>query len=239
MNNKSFVLGLLLALLVLSLGFNVWFLQSRSDTTLPPPPPPTPLQPDFDQLEDEEPEDSDDNNDNEDDAPSVPQKSYLGHGFSFTYSDDFQLTEGPAPDRSEILWSSISALGGETFVTLTLPQSFQPGTNFSEAYFTVGMSEDSQAVLNCSNSFTEVKTSNVSINRTQFSRLEAIGAAAGNNYETISYRTVHPSGKCYAVEYVIHSTNIGNYDPSQNIKEFDEKKVRDLLEEAVRSFRFL
>ena len=37
----------------------------------------------------------------------------------------------------------------------------------------------------------------------------------------------------------IHSTNIGNYDPSQGISEFDKTNVTNVLETIAGSFMFL
>jgi hypothetical protein len=41
------------------------------------------------------------------------------------------------------------------------------------------------------------------------------------------------------IEYTIHSTNIGAYDPSQGISEFDKAKVVTALETMVHSVNFL
>jgi len=61
---------------------------------------------------------------------------------------------------------------------------------------------------------------------------------AGNIYDTTSYKTIK-NNMCYAVEYTVHSTNINNYSPDQNIKEFDKVKIENILNEMVKSFRFL
>ncbi len=63
-------------------------------------------------------------------------------------------------------------------------------------------------------------------------------AGAGNFYDTTSYRVVRHS-QCYAIEYTIHSSNIGNYSPNQGISAFDEWKVQSILEGMVQSFIFL
>ena len=71
-----------------------------------------------------------------------------------------------------------------------------------------------------------------------FSKFTLNDAGAGNLYETTSYRGLF-DGDCYAIEYTIHSTNIGNYSPDQGVKEFDKVKVQEELEKILDSFKFL
>ena len=75
------------------------------------------------------------------------------------------------------------------------------------------------------------------VNGTTYTVLCSSDAAAGNRYETTSYRVVRNS-QCYVIEYTVHSTAIGNYDPSQGITEFDQAKVTGIMEGIVSSFRF-
>ena len=131
-----------------------------------------------------------------------------------------------------------------------IPRSFQPKTNFSEATFVVGSSADPKSIelcLRASNGETPgynpevanpVSAGRVTINGVAFSKYNLGDAGAGNYYDTTSYRTMR-DGVCYAVEYTIHSTNIGNYDPSQGISEFDRAKVQGILEDIAKSFKFL
>ena len=64
----------------------------------------------------------------------------------------------------------------------------------------------------------------VNINGIHFVRSEGAGVGAGNVYEQIYHRTVN-NGYCYEVTFYFHYGNIGNYDPSLGIKEFN----RDML----------
>ena len=78
----------------------------------------------------------------------------------------------------------------------------------------------------------------VTINGVQYTKLVSSDPGAGNIYDTTSYRTVR-NGQCYAIEYTIHSSQIGNYDPSMGIKAFDSTAVTAMMESMVQSFKFL
>lgn len=141
-----------------------------------------------------------------------------GETFSFDYPNTFNLY---GSDGSyDIDWSSGSQLAGQLLVKVVLPKTFLPNTNFSDSYFTVGVSSDPEALKDCA---TTTKSSD---------------AGAGNLYETTSQKFIKDN-ICYAIEYTIHSTNIGNYSPDQNIKEFDKNKVENIFQKIVQSFRFL
>ncbi len=106
-----------------------------------------------------------------------------------------------------------------TFATVKIPRGYFPQTNFSEATLTIsstGPSTDSDC------------------KGTTNSR----EPAAGNIYDTTTTKKIY-DGDCYVFEYIIHSTNIGNYDPSQEIKAFDEDQVKEDLDEIVDSFEYL
>ena len=78
----------------------------------------------------------------------------------------------------------------------------------------------------------------MTIGSMKFTKITLSDAGAGNFYNTTSYRTIYHN-QCYAIEYTIHSTNIGNYSPDQGITEFDQTKIVPLLENMVQSFKFL
>jgi len=162
-----------------------------------------------------------------------------GKTFSFSYPNTFSLYGGDGSYDTN--WSGRSTDLGILLTVVAIPKSFQPGTNFSEAKFTVGVSSDPKAVANCQ--ITGVMNGDqvpvpVNINGISYKKLISGDAGAGNFYENTSYRTVR-NGQCYAIEYTIHSTNIGNYSPDQNIKEFDKAKVTNTLESIVQSFKFI
>jgi len=138
-------------------------------------------------------------------------------------------------------WRQQATTSGMLLAEVIVPKTTQPKTNFSEAKFTVGVSSDPDAVKVCLTDAAggSVKTgTTVTINGQQFSVLSFSDAGAGNFYETTSYRTVKDN-ECYAAEYTIHSTNIGNYSPDQGISQFNKGKATAVLEGMVTSFRFL
>jgi hypothetical protein len=145
--------------------------------------------------------------------------------FRFMYPGMFSLTGSDAGYTND--WSSGSAQLGLVLAQVTIPQSFQPKTNFADARFTVGTSADAAAVKDClteTNGSTSQKPVPVTIN--------------GVPYTKLTYRTVR-NNQCYAIEYTIHSANIGNFSPDQGITAFDHAKVQGALEDIVQSFRFL
>ena len=81
------------------------------------------------------------------------------------------------------------------------------------------------------------KKEQVSLHGMDYTKLTVSDAGAGNFYDVTSYRMIKDS-QCYALEYTIHSTNIGNYSPDQGITEFDKTKIQTILESIVKSFSF-
>jgi hypothetical protein len=157
--------------------------------------------------------------------------------FSFNYPSQFTVTGGGGGYTTN--WMYNTATSGMILAQLSIPSSFEPGTNFAGATFTIGTSADPGAVADC---LTEDSPSNASttqavINGTVFAKITYGDAGAGNFYTITSYRTLRNS-QCYAVEYIIHSTDIDNYPPN-TVSLFDETTVQNELESIVQSFRFL
>lgn len=100
-----------------------------------------------------------------------------------------------------------------------VPREYMPGTNFSEAELTIGW-ESGATDESCGGDS------------------DSKEAAAGNLYETYIHQQIH-DGDCYEFAYTIHSTNIGNYDPNQGVKEFDKEKVKNDLNKIIQSFKYL
>jgi len=152
--------------------------------------------------------------------------------FRFMYLDTYILSNTDTGYSTD--WMNGSVEMGRVLARVTIPKSFQPNTNFSDARFTVGTSADLTALKNC----LVGGTNQVDINGTPFTVFIMADAGAGNRYDTTSYRTVR-NDQCYVVEYTIHSTNIGNYPPELGITEFDEVQIQSALEAMVHSFAFL
>jgi hypothetical protein len=160
--------------------------------------------------------------------------TFSDNDFSFQYKKDLI-----AKDYNETSsWRGNTQTEGEFHVGILIPSSVQPNTNFREAKFTVGLSSDSVALTEClipTNG--ERAKGEVTINGVVFKKITLTDAGAGNYYDTTSYRAVH-NEECYAVEYTIHSTNLRNYSPDQNIQEFDTPFIVQTLESMAQSFKF-
>lgn len=161
-----------------------------------------------------------------------------GKSFQFHYPEDLAVTGGGVGYSTD--WSFGTASLGMLLAKVSVPKTFEPKTNFSEARFTVGTSADPQAVHDClaAPQGSSAAPVTVTINGTSYTKFVSGDAGAGNFYETTSYHALRDS-QCYAIEYTIHSTNLGNYSPDQGISAFDKAKVQAVLESMVQSFRFL
>lgn len=157
--------------------------------------------------------------------------------FSFVFPQNYKISGGGNDYVAN--WRSNTRTNGILLTSLLIPSSVQPHSNFQEAKFTVGVSGEPQAIKNCliANNG-EVSEGEKNINGQKYNVFVLDDAGAGNFYTTMSYRTIKDD-QCYALEHTIHSTNIGNYSPDQNIKEFDKSKITTILEKIVNSFVFI
>lgn len=157
---------------------------------------------------------------------------------SVEYPSEAQPNSAASAPTQE--WSVVATKSnGALLADIRLPRSYMPGTNFSEARFTIGRSADASEIKSCTlgpEGLTERGTRTFA--GYTFHKFVFADAAAGNRYESTIYRGIF-DGDCYAIEYTIHSTNIGNYPPEQGIKEFDKEKIAGIMEEMVKSVKFL
>ena len=138
-------------------------------------------------------------------------------------------------------WEMNAKQNGLLLAIVNVPRSYMPKTNFSEAKLTIGESSDTNAVKNCladTSGGMNINGVPTTVSGYPFTKFTFEDAGAGNFYETTSYRSVL-NGNCYAIEYTIHSTNIGNYSPDQGITEFDKTKITNDLESIVKSLRLI
>lgn len=158
--------------------------------------------------------------------------------FSVSYPSQFTLSGGEMGYTQS--WLQNATTSGMLLAKISVPASLQPNTNFASSRLTIGANSDPSAVATCLTQInpTNASSSEVSINGVPFTKISYGDAGAGNFYEYTSYRTVHQS-QCYAVEYVIHSLNIGNFPPERNIRSFDKAAVQRIFESIVQSFVFL
>ncbi|MFZ2804167.1 MAG: MliC family protein [Patescibacteria group bacterium] len=164
-----------------------------------------------------------------------------GQTFSFTYPSNLTVSGGGVGYTSD--WSyNFATTTGLLLAEVDLPSSMQPNTNLVDAKLTVGTSADTEAIATCltqPSGYQQTPSSApVTVNGVTFTKFISGDNGAGNIYDITSYRTLRNS-QCYAVEYVIHSGNIGNYDPSAGISMFDEQAIQNTMEGIVQSFTFL
>jgi len=136
-------------------------------------------------------------------------------------------------------WRLDAKQNGVILANVTIQKAYMPNTNFMNARLTVGRSSDPEAIKSCF-ALPQGRTEegNATISGYPFKKFHFSGAGAGNYYDTTTYAGIF-DGDCYAIEYTIHSTNVGNYSPDQGIVEFDKSKIQNELEKIVSSFKFL
>jgi hypothetical protein len=163
-------------------------------------------------------------------------------GWSIAYPIDFDVTDNYASAPTDNWREGTPGGPGLQPFTLTIPRAFEPQTNFAGATLTVGMSSDAAPVAQClavepNGPPDQLPTSTAMINGTVFTVFHLSDAGAGNIYETTSYRTLH-DGRCWAVEYTIHSSEIANYPPEYQLRPFNEAVLHDVLDRIVGTFKF-
>ena len=148
---------------------------------------------------------------------------------ALTYTDEFAPTDVQIPVN----------IKGTPLLTLAFinPAFYSPRTNLIEAYLQAAATADPAIVSTCtqpSNQIAETVTGVVNIHNFAFTRSEFSGAAAGNRYDQIAYRTVW-NNKCFEMVFLIHSANIGNYPPG-TVVEFDRAALMSKFETVLNTF---
>ena len=158
-------------------------------------------------------------------------------GFRVAYPLDFFGTSfQPLPTEA---WSQNSfGISGMKFLELDIPKAFEPQTNFDDAKLTIGRSANAGKECLAPSMEGPSSFSTTTINGVDFAKFEISNAGAGNLYQSTLYRTLH-NGQCYAVEYTIHSSQLGNYPPEYHLRQFDSTKLTDVLDRIVGTFKFL
>lgn len=158
--------------------------------------------------------------------------------FSFNYNPYFKVNIGYGELTTD--WRSNTKQKGILLARVSIPRTYLPNTNFSEAVFTIGRSSDSSVIKNCISDTKngEKKDGTKTIGGYTFSKFILNDAGAGNFYDTVSYRGI-VGGDCYVLEQTIHGTNIENYSPDQGVKEFDRSVIENDFDKMIDSFVFL
>lgn len=164
-------------------------------------------------------------------------------GFSIAYPIDFDTNDiYSATPSTDWRFGADASQPGILVFTLVIPRVFEPQTNFADAKLTVGYSANHGAIAQCLTpgpaSGPLATTSSIMINGVAFMVFHSTDAGAGNYYETTSYRTLH-AGKCWAVEYTLHSSQIANYPESYGLHPFDRGAVTSVLNRIVSTFTLL
>lgn len=158
--------------------------------------------------------------------------------FSFEFPTAFQVA-GTEMGYSQA-WAQGATTSGQMLARIYVPHDYEAGTNFADAWLTVGVSADPSAVKMCLTNPAPVPhatSGQATIDNLPFTKLSFTGAGAGNRYDTTSYRIVR-DGQCYAVEYTVHYGVLENF-PKGAVKAFDEAKVQGALDGVAKSFQFL
>ena len=163
-----------------------------------------------------------------------------GNTFSFMYPAGITVAGGGVGYTTDWLVNNQDQTTGLILAKATIAGSTQPKTNFGDATFIVGTSSDPKAVTDCTATpvGNNPQVSSVTINGVTYQKVIDSDAGAGTLYNTTSYSTVR-NNQCYVIEYTIHSSELGNYDPSQGVTAFDPSKITVPFEQMVQSFKFL
>lgn len=195
------------------LGFLVWFLPTLApQKTLPTVSEPTPT------------------------IPAPPTEKTYTHtnpSFHFSYPPEFTLNQG-----------YVYEAGGpnDTYpgVSVTIPSSFSVGTNLSsDTRFSVEWKKATGAQCKAIDFLSDAASEKTITEGGVTYKIASSGdAGAGNFYEQTVYVFPEPQeGKCVALRYFIHSTNIGAYDPG-TVTEFDKAALTNAFDTIRRSFSF-
>jgi|GEM_PF-681572 len=151
--------------------------------------------------------------------------TYATSTYSIQYPPEFMADENYAYDQ----FGPEKLIHGVKF---TVPEQMATGTNLSnDSYIAV---EQLPRAQNCTADIylkDDVRAVEFTENGVAYSVATTSGAGAGNFYEEMVY-ALKGSSPCTAVRYMIHSTNIGNYEPGA-VMEFN----RDALLTAFDSIR--
>jgi hypothetical protein len=158
-------------------------------------------------------------------------------GFSIAYPLDFIANDFMNAKPVQDWRLNANGTPGRKAFTLIIPKAVEPQTNFSEATLTVGSSGDKDAIAHCLDASGETPVqSTQTINGVEYHIFKSSDAGAGNLYDTTSYRTVQ-NGRCFAIEYTLHSTQIDNYPMEYHLKRFDANHVESILKTIIGTFR--
>ena len=168
-------------------------------------------------------------------------------GFEFKYPKEFVLKQGdhldfPSGSFLKAHRSGAGVSSAKVAISVILPQSVYPDTNFQSAWLTIAYDPDIANLPNCQelerNQIVEKMTESQVINGVTWYKGITGSAALGTAIKSKVYHTLH-NNMCYEVSLHLATTNIGNFDPALGIKPVDESEVWSKLESVLSTFRFL
>jgi len=167
--------------------------------------------------------------------------------FEFKYPKEFVLKQGdhldfPSGSFLKAHRSGAGVSSAKVAISVILPQSVYPGTNFQSAWVTIAYDPDIANLPNCQelerNQIVEKMTESQVINGVTWYKGITGSAALGTAIKSKVYHTLH-NNMCYEVSLHLATTNIGNFDPALGIKPVDESEVWAKLESIFSTFKFL
>ena len=159
---------------------------------------------------------------------------------NFEFDDPaYAVVLGYTDEFAPMDWQFTLSTKGTPLVTLYLIalSLYYPHTNLDEAAVLLTATTDPAIVSTCTQPSTqpvETLTGQETVNGYTFTRSEVTGAAAGNVFDQIFYRTALQN-KCFEVVFVIHSSPIGIYPPG-TVVEFDRAALLGKFEAMLNSF---
>lgn len=151
-------------------------------------------------------------------------------GFSMQYPST------AAPSATDV--SGYLQITQNPVTSFVLPASMSAGTNLGEAGVYVGATTSPATVASCTTAQNdETALPSETIGGQQFSVFSAAEPGAGNLYETKAYRAIK-NGTCIEINELLHSSNIGNYDPG-TVTAFDHAKFSGILDAIVHTYQTL
>lgn len=163
---------------------------------------------------------------------STTMRVYANHGFSLKYPVGYTIDEkyvyqtgGPQKE-----------IPGVSFV---IPEAMTHATNLAtDSHLSIEWLSNAQTCT--AKNFLDSETTapqTITDSGITYSVVTSTGAAAGNLYEETVYAFAH-GANCYAVRYVIHSSNIGNYEPG-TVKAFDREALIQEFDGIRHSLQFM
>ena len=158
-----------------------------------------------------------------------PTSTYATSTFTVAYPPDFMAD----PDYAYDQFGQDKLIHGVKF---TIPGTMATGTTLAaDSYVAV---EQLPRARTCSADIyikQDVRSMEIMDDGKQYSLATSSTAATGNTYEEMVY-AIPNSSPCTAVRYVIHSTNIENYEPGI-VQEFDRAKLLEAFDAIRRSLQ--